>query len=238
MTEYLLICNLWEGAGVGQFCELRVANWAAILVSDIDGNPQTLGLAAEEDAIPSAIRRRMGRLERLAVRCAFGVLDERPTGELIFCSRYGNLETLASLLRGIADEQLMSPMAFSGSVHNATPGLVGQICKERISHTALAAGSHTFAAGLIEAYAQLASDECEDVTLIFADVRLPEFYGEYEEEDTPGLAMAIRLERAENGDDLRAIVVQPGRKGVLEILDELRLGPVQLGLEEGACSIS
>jgi hypothetical protein len=218
---------------LGQFCELRVANWAAILVSDIDGNQESLGLAVDEDAIPSAVRRRMGRLERLAVRCAFGVLDARPTGQMIFCSRYGNVETLASLLRGIADEQLMSPMAFSGSVHNAAPGLIGQIRKERIGHTALAAGSHTFAAGLIEAYAQLALEECEDVTLIFADMALPEFYREYEEEDAPGLAMAIRLERAEEDSRQHPLTVQPGRRGALEVLDRLKSGPVRLGLGEG-----
>ncbi len=224
---------------MGQFCELGVASWAAILVSDSDGNQQSLGLAVGEDAIPPAIRRRMGRLERLAVRCAFGVLDGKPTGELIFCSRYGNMETLASLLGSIVDGQLMSPMAFSGSVHNAAPGLVGQICKERIAHTALAAGSHTFAAGLTEAYAHLASEACEDVTLIFADVALPELYREYEEEAAPGLAMAVRLERAETDDHKKPVTVRPGRLGALEVLDKLKNGPVRLGLGEAmSCSMS
>src|SRR3984957_23631 len=96
------------------------------------------GGAADETAIPAGLRRRMGKLERLAVRCALGVLGTESTDELIFCSRYGNLETLLSLLRGIACDQLVSPMAFSGSVHNATPGYIGQIRGERIRHTALA----------------------------------------------------------------------------------------------------
>jgi hypothetical protein len=223
---------------MGQFCELRVVNWAAILVSDIDGSQQSFGHAAEEDAIPSAVRRRMGRLERLAVRCAFGVLDDRPTGEMVFCSRYGNVETLASLLRGITNGQLMSPMAFSCSVHNATPGFVGQIRKERIGHTALAAGPNTFTAGLIESYARLVADDCQDVTLIFADVALPEPYDEFEEEDAPGLAMAVRLERAEDAT-ASPLAIGPGRRGALDVLDGLRNGTVRLGLgEDTTCSIA
>jgi hypothetical protein len=218
---------------VGQFCELKVAQWAAILVSDMDESLESLGQAADEDAIPSGIRRRMGRLERLAVRCAFGVLDETPTAELIFCSRYGNVESLASLLRGIAEEQLMSPMLFSGSVHNAAPGLIGQIRKERIAHTALAAGPDTFAAGLIESYARLVADDCDDVTMIFADVALPEIYDEFEEECVPGLAMAVRLERSnEQGRD-NVLAISPGRRGAIEVLEGLKKGPVCLTLGEG-----
>jgi len=174
----------------------------------------------------------MGQLERLVVRCTLGVLTGEPTAELIFCSRYGNVETLSSLLRSIAEKQLMSPMAFSGSVHNAAPGLVGQIRKERLSHTALAAGARTFAAGLIEGYARLVSDGCHDVTLTFADLLLPELYRDFEEETVPGLAMAIRLELAGENDDASPITVQPGRRGVLEVLEHLNNGPVYLSLEE------
>jgi hypothetical protein len=218
---------------MGRFCELRVANWAAILVSDIDGGQTTFGCAAPEDAIPAAIRRRMGALERLAVRCTLGVLDDKPTGELVFCSRYGNLETLASLLSGISDGQPISPMAFSCSVHNATPGFVGQIRKERISHTALAAGPDTFRAGLIESYARLASGDCDDVTLTFADVALPEIYAEFEDEGPTGLAMAVRLQPAEENEDGRPHAVGPGRRGALAVLDGLKGGMARLSLESG-----
>jgi hypothetical protein len=225
---------------MGRFCELRVVNWAAILVSDIDGSQQSFGHAAAEDAIPPAVRRRMGKLERLAARCAFGVLDDKPTGELVFCSRYGNVETLASLLRDIANGQLTSPMAFSCSVHNATPSFVGQIRKERIGHTALAAGPNTFAAGLIESYARLVADDCQDVTLVFADAALPEPYDEFEEEKgAPGLAMAVRLEHTEDATE-SLLAVCPGRRGALAVLDGLRNNEtVCLGLGERAtCPIA
>ena len=184
-----------------------------------------------------ALRRRMGRLERFAVRCALAVLDEEPgdarepTGELIFCSRCGNVETLSALHRGIASAQLMSPMAFSGSVHNAAPGLVGQIRNERLSHTAIAAGSHTFAAGLVEAYTRLLLDECRDVTVIFADLQLPDVYGAFEPEADAGVAAAIRVERADDIDSLPVASIGPGRKGVFAMLDKLREGASRISLE-------
>jgi hypothetical protein len=174
----------------------------------------------------------MGRLERLVVRCSIGVLHDQPSTELIFCSRYGNLETLVSLLRNIAEEQLISPMAFSGSVHNAAPGLVGQILKKRLGHTALAAGPNSLAAGLTEAYARLATDECQDVTLMFADVPLPGIYSDFEEEYLPGVAMATRLQLADANNAEPAIAVRPGREGVLHMLSGMKKGAVNLVLRE------
>lgn len=177
----------------------------------------------------------MGRLERLAVRCALAVLDDEladgPTGELVFCSRCGNVETLSALHRGIATAQLMSPMAFSGSVHNASPGLVGQVRNERLSHTAISAGAHTFAAGLVEAYTRLLLDECKDVTVIFADVLLPDIYGAFEPEAEDGVAAAMRIGRADDFEGLPVATVKPGRKGVLALLEELREGAVGISLE-------
>ena len=208
---------------------LRVGRWGAIVVEPNSSAAQDFGSAAREDFIPAALRRRMGRLERLAVRCTLGVLDDSgATDELVFCSRHGNVETLAALLRSIAAREPVSPMSFSGSVHNAVPGLVGQIRKERLSHTAIAAGRETFNAGLIECYARLATEECHDVTLTFADVRLPEPFAVFEDEPVPGVVIALRL--GLGSDDSGAVAVAPGRAGVLELLDRLTAGADRIAL--------
>jgi hypothetical protein len=201
---------------------LQVGRWAAVVI-DADSHLD-FGSAAAEDAIPASIRRRMGRLERLAVRCTLGVLERGATDELIFCSRHGNVETLVSLLRSVAVREPVSPMGFAGSVHNAVPGQVGQICKERLSHTALAAGAKTLSAGLIESYARLATDECRDVTLTFADVPLPAPFAAFEDESGPGIAIALRLRLADG--DAAGMPVNPGRSGALEILDRLKGAPI------------
>jgi hypothetical protein len=214
---------------MGHICNLRVRQWAAICVSD---GEEVLGSAGAEDIIPAGIRRRMGKLERLSVRCTLGLLAGGTTSAIIFCSRYGNIETLGSMFSSIAAGELISPMAFSGSVHNAAPGLVTQISKERIVHTALAAGPHTFEAGLVEAYAHLTAEDCSDVVVCYADLPLPELYTEFEVEHRPGLALALRVEPGAAGKGESDVL--PGRAGALDVLARLQRGESELVVGGGA----
>jgi hypothetical protein len=230
---YLLVFVLvWGGDILGRVSGVSVRQWAAVRVSAADGAQEDFGQTLPEDAIPPAIRRRMGRLERLAVRCTMGVLQDETTDELIFCSRYGNVEALSVLLRGIAENQLTSPMMFSGSVHNAAPGLVGQIRKERLSHTAIAAGRHTLAAALIESCAHLETEGCASVTVTLTDLPLPDHFQAFEDEVLPGLALAMRLEPASDADPM--IGIEPGRGGALALLERLKEGPVSLATRGAA----
>lgn len=213
---------------------MGVRHWAAVRISASDGPPEEFGRTAGEDAIPAAMRRRMGRLDRLAIRCTMGALAGASADELIFCSRYGNVEVLSGLLRAIAEGQLTSPMAFSGSVHNAVPGLIGQIRRERLSHTAIAAGRDTLAAGLIEAYARLASDGCDCIAVTFADLPLPEHFRPFEDEILPGLALTMLVGLSSGRDGATAVRIEPGRRGALALLESLREGPVDLAMDIAA----
>jgi beta-ketoacyl synthase-like protein len=218
------------GRKLGRWPVLRALQWAAIRVSD--GVSEEFGQSSGEAAIPPALRRRMGRLERLAARCALGVLETAKPDELIFCSRYGNIETMSALLQGMAEGQMMSPMAFSGSVHNATPGLIGQIRHERLAHTAVAAGLNTLIAGVAEACARLAQDECSNVVVIFADLPLPDHFHEFEDEALPGLALAMRMELTSAGADNEIVVIEPGRRGALAVLERLKQGATDFTIGE------
>jgi hypothetical protein len=213
------------------FDKLEVGRWAALVIREGDSLGETFGAPAKEEEIPPAIRRRMGRLERLAARCTLGVLqDDVPTDELVFASRYGNPETLLTLLRGLSTRELLSPMGFSGSVHNAVPGLAGQIRKERLSHTAVAAGPDSFLAGLVECWTRLATGECRDVTFTFADLRLPDAYRPFEqEEETTGLVLALRLRAAAARSE--GMNLGKGRAGAFAILEGLKRGTRQLAAD-------
>jgi hypothetical protein len=214
---------------------LGVQQWAAVLQSP-DGE-RVFGEAGGEDIIPSGVRRRMGKLERLAVRVMLSVLKSGTTSELIFCSRYGNLETLTALLRSIGVGEPMSPMAFSGSVHNAAPGMVGQIRKEKIAHTALAGGENTLRAGLAEAYARLAADRCPDVIVAYADLPLAGVYADFENDPAPaGVGLAMRLILEEAGD--AAVEVMPGRAGAQALIEQLRANVGVLAVGGGPWSMS
>ncbi len=167
-----------------------IERWAAAVIDAASKALRCSGDCAEEAEIPTGRRRRMGPMERLMARCALGVLREEPAAEIILCSRYGNVEALASLLGSIAAKEPLSPMTFSLSVHNAAAGLVEQIRGDRTGHTALAAGRDTLTAGLIEAYARLATAPDRPVALVFGDWPLPEIYAPFKELECGGTAMA------------------------------------------------
>jgi hypothetical protein len=213
---------------MGGFRDLDIVKWAGLVVRENASAPMTFGGIVDESAIPAGTRRRMGKLERIAVRCALGVLDDEPPGELIFCSRYGNLETLESLLTSLAGNELLSPMAFSGSVHNAAPGFVGQIRKERLSHTAISAGASTLSAGLVEALARLTTRESDNVVLIYVETKPPEIYRELDGEIVGDIGIALRLMlSAECGE---GTVVGDGWNGALALLDAMQVGERHLTL--------
>jgi hypothetical protein len=218
--------------------QLVVTEWAALFpVTGVDA-PSVLGRAVDDDAIPSPLRRRMGRLERYSIRCALGLLDDHVDAELIFCSQYGNLETLTGLLRTLSRRELVSPMAFSGSVHNATPGLIGQMLKRRLNHTAISAGANTLTAGLIEAYARLVVDLGVQVILIYCDLDFPEILAEFDEESGSGIALALRLSLGEADADHagRSLPSSSPRQAAIALLGAVRSGERHISAEWSGCA--
>jgi len=78
------------------------------------------------------------------------------------------------------------------------------------------------------------SDGCEDVTLTFADLMLPEGYSAFEDDHQPGIILAMRLKNARSQDG--AIAVQPGRAGVIEVVQQLISGKRNFGINPLAWS--
>lgn len=77
----------------------------------------------------------------------------------VFTSAYGDLPIVDALCRTLAsDPLLLSPLRFHHSVHNAASGYWAIGSGSHRPSTALAAGRHSFAAGLLEAAAACAAD--------------------------------------------------------------------------------
>jgi hypothetical protein len=78
----------------------------------------------------------------------------------VFCSAHGDLAIIDALARTLATEpQSLSPTRFHHSVHNAASGYWSIAAGSHAPSTALAAYEWSFANGLLEALAQLASGE-------------------------------------------------------------------------------
>ena len=86
------------------------------------------------------------------------------------------------------------------SVHNGVPGAMDLVQKNRVGHTAIAAGAESLSAGICEAWARLNEAPQQPVTLLYADYALPPAFKEFETGKAEGIAFALSLSMAEVSD--------------------------------------
>jgi hypothetical protein len=111
--------------------------------------------------------------------------------DIIFSSRHGDLHKTSELLTALADDQDISPTAFSTSVHNAVPGLYSILKHNKQAINALSSGKDSFFYALVDAYARLKSGRCEKLLIVHADRALPELYQQYQDEAQIDHAVAM-----------------------------------------------
>jgi hypothetical protein len=203
---------------------LETARWGAIL--KYGDAAEALGAAAEPAVVPIALRRRMPELALSVVRCGWALVQEAPESEIVHSSRFGDLDSTVKLLTDLATRTPLSPTTFSSSVHNAPAGLLGLCLGAPASHTAVAAGRSSLAAGLTEAYARLCSGEADAVVLIHADAALPAVYGNYDESG-PGVCLGMRLTLPRDVG-AQAVDVGLGRDGAAAVVRALAGGARRL----------
>jgi len=129
-------------------------------------------------ALPSAERRRAGRVTRLALAVgaeavAQAGLDARSLPS-VFSSSGGDGEVCHEICVALAgDDRLISPTRFHNSVHNAAAGYwsIAYSCAQ--SSVSLCAHDASFAAGLLEALCQLALNTAP-VLLVAYDADYPQ----------------------------------------------------------------
>jgi Beta-ketoacyl synthase, N-terminal domain len=118
-------------------------------------SPRLLG-ANERRRAPDSV---LMALQVAEDACAAAGVD--PAGlPSVFTSAHGDLAIVDALCRTLAgDPLLLSPMRFHHSVHNAASGYWAIGCRSHQASTAVAGGRHSFAAGLLEALTQCASEQ-------------------------------------------------------------------------------
>ena len=122
--------------------------------------------------IPAMQRRRFSRLTKMMLTAAYQCQPDNNCRS-IFSSRHGELTRTLGLLKDITQQQALSPMAFSQSVHNTASGIFGIVNNNTASSTSIAAGEQTLTQALIEAYAQLAQSP-QPVLVVFGNSSAPQ----------------------------------------------------------------
>lgn len=130
------------------------------------------------DLLPAAERRRTGFAVKLAVAAgqqALSAADADPAGlSTVFCSSGGDGEVLHEICSALAaPEREISPTRFHNSVHNAAAGYWGIATRSLAPSTSVCCFDWSWAAGLIEACAQLATDY-QRALLVCFDAPYPE----------------------------------------------------------------
>jgi hypothetical protein len=147
------------------------------------------------------LRRRVSKIGQLALETSYS-LSEHRTARFVFCSRHGEFDRTLRVLRSLTASEPISPADFALSVHNALAGLLSIACGNTAGHTAIAAGTDSFAYGLMEAVASLKAGSSDRVILVYLDDLLPSPYDEVGDSTETCVALAILLEPPrDEGDD-------------------------------------
>lgn len=127
---------------------------------------------------------------KVAHDCAHDIVGVR----LVYASRHGELARTTAMLGDLAQDQELSPTAFSLSVLNASAGLFSILQHNTAPATAVSACAASFGYGLLEACQQLADQPQQPVLLVYADEPPLDVYGEVELSRHPAHAVALLLQ--------------------------------------------
>lgn len=141
--------------------------------------------------VPAMQRRRYSSLTKMQLEAAFQCNAPTPCRS-IFASRHGELHRTITLLDNLVEQEPLSPIAFSQSVHNTASGIYSILKEDQSPSTSIAAGEETLVQALIEAYAQLQQDPFP-LMLVFADQPVPERYRQFTDESELPISIAFTL---------------------------------------------
>ncbi len=100
--------------------------------------------------IPANARRRLNIFDKHIIYLINHCLEDS-TENIILSSRYGEFERLINLIDQYKEQNEVSPMMFSASVHNYPLGQVSLLTKKTIPTVSVAAGEDSFINGLVTA---------------------------------------------------------------------------------------
>ena len=166
-----------RGIGV---CASGLPRWieaASVLAGTAEFRPAPISSAAPE-GLTGTERRRVNETSRLACLAALDALrdsatEDRATVPTIFVSSDGDGAVLAQMLHALAQRSIVvSPTAFHNSVYNAPAGYWSIAARSTAPSITLCADDASFAAGLIEACAQVEAAG-RTVLLVAVDAPFP-----------------------------------------------------------------
>lgn len=126
-----------------------------------------------------------------AARDASFELDQCAT---VFGSEHGEIQIAVEQMQMMQEGSgIVSPARFKNSVHNTAAGLFSISVVNRGFTTAIAAGEHTFAMSLLEAWMLLVDGDVEQVVVSIAEEPLPTPIHDFAPHVALGVAVALSI---------------------------------------------
>lgn len=98
--------------------------------------------------IPMMTRRKLSHLSKIAFATLYKCYEQDEVN-LVFASKYGEVDKLLDLIKQYTSENEVSPIAFSSSVHNSTIGTFSLLNKIKSKYDAVSAGDNSLSNGLL-----------------------------------------------------------------------------------------
>ncbi|MFQ6371993.1 beta-ketoacyl synthase chain length factor [Shewanella sp. YIC-542] len=159
-------------------------HWPAVTAAPSSPSPKL-------PQVPAMQKRRFSHLTKMMLEAA---LQTRAPAQCrsVFASRHGELHRTATLLADVLQQQPLSPMGFSQSVHNTASGVFGIVTQNQAATTSIAAGEHSLSQAMMESWGLLTEDPAP-LLLVFGDEPVPEVYQSFTNEPEYPLALALLL---------------------------------------------
>ena len=143
-------------------------------------------------------RRRLSQFMKMALHCLHDI-EGAQTQAINFSSRHGDLSKTSGLLDAICTDDPLSPTAFGLSVHNAAVGIFSILNNNTAPMNAIACGNDSIISALIDSYARLHTQLCEQIITCHADRALPAEYQCFADELQVDhcIALSLSLAKAE-----------------------------------------
>ena len=144
-------------------------------------------------------RRRLSQFMKMALHCMYNIDDAQKLA-INFSSRHGDLYKTSGLLDAICTDDALSPTAFGLSVHNAAVGIFSILNNNTAAMNAIACGNDSIISALIDSYARLRTQLCEQIMVCHADRALPSEYLCFADEQQIDHCIALSLRLATAGE--------------------------------------
>jgi Beta-ketoacyl synthase, N-terminal domain len=188
-------------------------------------------------ALPAAERRRTGRIVKLAMAAGLEAAGrsglDAATLVTVFSSSGGDGDNCHEICQTLAtSERQLSPTRFHNSVHNASAGYWSIATRAMAASTALCAHDASFAAGLLEALAQVVVAR-RPVLLIACDTGYPPpLYQKRPIADAFGMALVLAPDLSPRSVARLSAAIGDG---IVDRLDQPPLEELRLAAPAGRC---